>query len=157
MCPYGNARFTFDDCEIVGPMGIFSAAGNAGGNNSSTDYAMIFNRGAVISTESEMNEETGPIGLGGMFGNGNVTFNNTYIYAASGYLICMTPFFRTINATFVDCVTNDGHIYEYGTESLVPVAAGYDFSDITPVTKTFAGKPYIFTKKLNGTRAFEVK
>ncbi len=158
LIPYGNAKFTFDDCEIVGPMGIWAAVGNAGGGNSSLNYTMIFNRGAVVSTESELNEESGPIGMGAMFGNGSVTFNGTYIYAASGCLIWMTPFFRSINATFVNCITNNGQIYEVGEgASLAPVTEGYDFSAITPEIKTFAGNSYTFTKKLNGTHLFDVK
>lgn len=158
LIPYGNAKFTFDDCEIVGPMGIWSAAGNAGGNNASVNYTMIFNGGAVVSTEREFNMESGPLGMGAIFGNGSVTFNGTYIYSDNDCLICMTPFFRSINATFVNCIINDGQIYEIGEDgSLVSVTEGYDFSAITPEIKTFAGKSYTFTKKLNGTHLFEVK
>ena len=158
LIPYGKAKYTFDDCEIIGPVGIVSAAGNAGGGNSEVDYTMTFNRGAVISTEKEFNASNGPLGMGAMFGNGNVTFNGTYLYAASGTLVAMWPAFRTISATFNDCPTNDGQVFELDENvDIVPVSDGFTFAAVIAETKIFGGNSYTFTKKLNGTRAFDVK
>ena len=155
LAPYGTKKLTFNDCVIVAPIGVMSVAGNAGGDNPSVHYNMTFNGGAVISTEKEMNADEGPLGLGVAFGNGDVTFNGTYLYSASGYFAWMAPCFRTIKATFVDCMINDSNIFD---ESLTTeVTDGFTFTDITPVNKTFAGNTYTFTRKLNGTHAFELK
>ena len=154
LTPYGKGKYIFNDCIIAGPVGVVSMAGNAGGDNASVHYNMTFNGGAVISTEKEMNMDDGPLGLGVAFGNGDVTFNGTYLYSASGYFAWMAPCFRTIKATFVDCMINESNIFD---ESLTTeVTDGFTFTDITPVSKTFAGNTYTFTRKLNGTHAFEL-
>ncbi|MBO5029479.1 MAG: hypothetical protein J6C59_07720 [Muribaculaceae bacterium] len=156
LIPYGDGTFTFNDCEIIGPLGILSAAGNAGGGNSTLSYNMVFNGGALISTEKECNLQEGPVGIGAMFGNGDVTFNGTYIYAASGNLVNMCAFFKTRNLTFHNCFVNDGQIVDDDASGSIfaPVSDGYTYTDITPVTKTINGISYIFTKQLSGTHAF---
>ena len=156
LLPYGDGSFTFNDCEIVGPLGILSAAGNAGGGNSTLSYDMVFNGGALISTEKECNLQEGPIGLGAIFGNGDVTFNGTYIYAASGNLVNMCAFFKERNLTFHNCFVNNGLIIDDDASGsiFVPVSDGCTYSDITPVTKTFNGVSFTFTKQLSGTHAF---
>ena len=117
---------------------------------------MVFNGGALISTEIECNLQEGPIGIGAMFGNGDVTFNGTYIYAASGNLVNMCAFFKTRNLTFHNCFVNDGQIVDDDASGSIfaPVSDGYTYTDITPVTKTINGISYIFTKQLSGTHAF---
>ena len=68
----------------------------------------------------------------------------------------MGAFFKERNLTFHNCFVNDGLIIDDDASGsiFVPVSDGYTYSDITPVTKTFNGVSFTFTKQLSGTQAF---
>ncbi len=142
----GSGKFTFDKCEVTGPMGILNMPTNT------MPVELTFSNGSIVSTEEVVNLETGPAGIAVLMGNGSAKITNSYIYAVSGYLTCIMSVFNYANhISFTDCFVNDGQNYEVGeTEQIVPVSDGFTFTDITPVSKTFAGNTYTFTKKLSG-------